>query len=141
MKYMLTYFQLSDMAPSGPRVCKVPPAPPLPLKNSPLEFPPLDLADMSFDFGQISDLPTILPGGEEAAIDSMVDSQLSLAENMEVDMDVADWLDSLVVPTQGNQNQNLISNHIQRWREKEDLSGFLRAAKAHTPVRKTHFET
>lgn len=111
---MLTLFQLSDMAPSGPRACKVPPAPPLPLKNSPLEFPPLDLADMSFDFGQISDLPTILPGGEEAAIDSMVDSQLSLAENMEVDMDVADWLDSLVVPTQGNQNQNLISNHIQR---------------------------
>ena len=111
---MLTYSKLSDMPPSGPRACKVPPAPPLPLKNSPLEFPPLDLADMSFDFGQISDLPTILPGGEEAAYDSMVDSQLSLAENMEVDMDVADWLDSLVVPTQGNQNQNLISNHIQR---------------------------
>lgn len=104
-----------DMPPTGSRACKVPPAPPLPLKNSPLEFPPLDLADMSFDFGQISELPTILPGGEEAAYDSMVDSQLSLAENMEVDMDVADWLDSLVVPTQGsNQNQNLISNHIQR---------------------------
>merc|ERR1719273_2201414 len=74
-----------DMPPSGPRACKVPPAPPLPLKNSPLEFPPLDLADMSFDFGQISELPPILPGGEEAAYDSMVDSQLSLAENMEVD--------------------------------------------------------
>ena len=116
------------MPPTGSRACKVPPAPPLPLKNSPLEFPPLDLADMSFDFGQISDLPTILPGGEEAAYDSMVDSQLSLAENMEVDMDVADWLDSLVVPTQGNQNQNLISNHIQRW--KRVVCILLKAAKA-----------
>ena len=120
---------------TGSRACKVPPAPPLPLKNSPLEFPPLDLADMSFDFGQISELPTILPGGEEAAYDSMVDSQLSLAENMEVDMDVADWLDSLVVPTQGNQNQNLISNHIQRWGED------CKSRRSRAPVIKMHFES
>jgi len=106
--------------PGGPRPCRVPPAPPLPLKNSPLEFPPLDLADMSFDFGQLPELPTLLPGQEEpnGSYDTMVDSQLSLAENMEVDMDVADWLDSLVVPTQtsqnNNQNQNFFIHNIQR---------------------------
>jgi hypothetical protein len=91
----------------------VPPAPPLPLKDSPLEFPPLDLADMSFDFGQLDSLPTILPG-QEASYDSMVDSQLSLAENMDVDMDVADWLDSLVVPTQSSNQSHLIFNQVQR---------------------------
>ena len=75
---------------------------------------------MSFDFGQLPELPALLPGQEEpnGSYDSMVDSQLSLAENMEVDMDVADWLDSLVVPTQtsqnNNQNQNFFINNIQR---------------------------
>ena len=75
---------------------------------------------MSFDFGQLPELPTLLPGQEEpnGSYDTMVDSQLSLAENMEVDMDVADWLDSLVVPTQtsqnNNQNQNFFIHNIQR---------------------------
>lgn len=104
---------------SRPKSCKVPPAPPLPLKNSPMEFPQLDLADMNFDFGQLPDLPAIFPGTEEpvsnnSTYDNMVDTQLGMAEvAMDVDMDVADWLDSLVVPSQNNQNSFLF-NHVQR---------------------------
>ena len=107
-----------DLPTQGPgRPCKVPPAPPLPLKNSPLEFPQLDL-DSSFDFGQLPDLPAIMPGCEDGSLrdtyDSMVDNELSLAENMDVDMDVADWLDSLVGPAMQNGQNNLILGQIQR---------------------------
>jgi len=104
---------------SRPKSCKVPPAPPLPLKNSPMEFPQLDLADMNFDFGQLPDLPAIFPGTEEvvsnnSTYDNIVETQIGMSEvPMDVDMDVADWLDSLVVPSQNNQN-NFLFNHVQR---------------------------
>merc|ERR1739848_983012 len=80
----------------GVKVPEKPPSPPpLPLKNSPLEFPPLDLTDMSFDFG-FSELPDMME--EEGQVSKTGESH---SNNMEVDMDsmdVQDWLDSLVVP-------------------------------------------
>ena len=60
-----------------------------------MEFPQLDFADMSFDFGQIPDLPDML------AVSTQNPNQANPpGDHMEVDMsmDVQDWLDSLVVP-------------------------------------------
>ena len=61
-----------------------------------MEFPQLDFADMSFDFEQVPDLPNIL----EAQNQGQIFSQGSPGDHMEVEMkmDVQDWLDSLVVP-------------------------------------------
>ena len=58
-----------------------------------MEFPQLDFADMSFDFGQIPDLPDILSTQNP-------NQPNPPGDHMEVDMsmDVQDWLDSLVVP-------------------------------------------
>ena len=75
---------------------KPPSPPPLPVKSSAMEFPQLDFADMSFDFGCVPDIPDMLAstnhqGGYGQAV---------TGDQMEVDMnmDVQDWLDSLVVP-------------------------------------------
>ena len=75
---------------------KPPSPPPIPAKNSPMEFPQLDFADMSFDFGQVPDIPEIL--GTQNQDQAYI--QPTPSDNMEVDMnvDVQDWLDSLVVP-------------------------------------------
>ena len=61
-----------------------------------MEFPQLDFADMSFDFGQVPDIPEML----ETQNHDQAYSQPIPGDNMEVDMnvDVQDWLDSLVVP-------------------------------------------
>ena len=61
-----------------------------------MEFPQLDFADMSFDFGQVPDSPNIL----EAQNQDQTFNQGAPGDHMEVDMkmDVQDWLDSLVVP-------------------------------------------
>ena len=71
---------------------KPPSPPPLPGKNSPLEFPQLDFSDMSFDFGQVADIPEILPPHSQGTVGSGHDMEV------DIDMDVQDWLDSLVVP-------------------------------------------
>ena len=75
---------------------KPPSPPPIPAKNSPMEFPQLDFADMSFDFGQVPDIPEML--GTQNQDQAYI--QPTPSDNMEVDMnvDVQDWLDSLVVP-------------------------------------------
>lgn len=117
---------------------KPPPPPPLPvvkttssmdMKTTPTSsmdclFPQLDLADMSFDFGQsaMPDLPPSIFGGSEVVESQgnifdkvkMVEPQgitfdkvMSEGESMEVDQDVADWLDSLVVRPQTG---GLVSN-------------------------------
>ena len=61
-----------------------------------MEFPQLDFADMSFDFGQVPDIPEML----ETQNQDQAHIQATPSDNMEVDMnvDVQDWLDSLVVP-------------------------------------------
>ena len=80
---------------------KPPSPPPLPAKNSLMEFPQLDFADMSFDFGQVPDIPEML----ETQNHDQAFNQPIPGEIMEVDMnmdvpnyDVQKWLDSLVVP-------------------------------------------
>jgi len=69
-----------------------PSPPPLPVKNTSMEFPQLDFADISFDFGENPDISCMMLNQNQA--------QSNVADNMEVDMntDVQDWLDSLVVP-------------------------------------------
>ena len=61
-----------------------------------MEFPQLDFADMSFDFEQVPDLPNI----PEAQNQGQTFNQGAPVDIMEVEMnmDVQDWLDSLVVP-------------------------------------------
>ena len=61
-----------------------------------MEFPQLDFADMSSDFGQVPDIPEML----ETQNQDQAYIQPTPSDNMEVDMnvDVQDWLDSLVVP-------------------------------------------
>ena len=61
-----------------------------------MEFPQLDFADISFDFGQVPDIPEML--GTQNQDQAYI--QPTPSDNMEVDMnvDVQDWLDSLVVP-------------------------------------------
>ena len=61
-----------------------------------MEFPQLDFADMSFDFGQVPDIPNILDSQSQFHTFNQRDP----GDHMEVDMkmDVQDWLDSLVVP-------------------------------------------
>ena len=79
---------------------KPPSPPPLPARNCPLEFPQLDFSDMSFDFGQMPDIPEIL----ETPLQDKAFEEVKDGDNMEVDMDmdVQDWLDSLVVPVNKN---------------------------------------
>ena len=106
----------------GVKVPDIPPvAPPLPNKSSPMEFPPIDLADMSFDFGDIEGMLT--NGAEQprpvtsgASVDT---GQASMEVDM--DMDVQDWLDSLVVPLNTKLHPDLSSqykdkkNEINNW--------------------------
>ena len=75
---------------------KPPSPPPLPVKASSMEFPQLDFADMSFDFGQVPDIPDMLASGNHNGAYKHAAS----GDQMDVDMnmDVQDWLDSLVVP-------------------------------------------
>ena len=61
-----------------------------------MEFPQLDFADTSFDFGQVPDIPNILDSQSQVH----TFNQRAPGDHMEVDMnmDVQDWLDSLVIP-------------------------------------------
>jgi len=71
--------------------CKPPSPPPLPVKNNQMEFPQLDFSDISFDFGETPTIQEMLSQSQQ---------NQNQVNSMEVDMhmDVQDWLDSLVVP-------------------------------------------
>jgi len=78
---------------------------PPPSKHPPMEFPPLDLADLSFDLSQLPELPldAVTPtdsSQDSGCADSFMDDVM--AESMDVDMDVADWLETILP----NKNQN-----------------------------------
>ena len=83
-----------------------PPPPPPPSKHPPpppLDFPPLDLADLSFDLSQLPELP--LDGSTPdsgTGQDSFMEDVMN--DHMDVDMDVADWLETL---PPDNRKQNL----------------------------------
>jgi hypothetical protein len=89
-----------------------PPPPPPPSKHPPMEFPPLDLADLSFDLSQLPELPldsvtptdssqeSLQDSSQESCQDSFMDDVMG--ESMDVDMDVADWLETILP----NKNQN-----------------------------------
>ena len=72
------------------------PRPPSPLPTAPLELPQLDFGDISFDLGQLPDIGWGDLKGEARVVEG--------EEGMEVDMDVADWLDSLI-PSTGQPNR------------------------------------
>ena len=70
-----------------------------------MEFPPLDLADMSFDLGlpEFAGLAWSQPASESQSTLSTTEDSFMEAmgqdintEAMDVDQDVADWLDSLL---------------------------------------------
>ena len=61
-----------------------------------MEFPQLDLADMSFDFGLDNDFESMLEAQEKKV--NGVNKKITPSMDVDMDMDVQDWLDSLVVP-------------------------------------------
>ena len=124
----------------GVKVPEKPPnPPPLPAKQSPPvhQFPQLDLAaDMSFDFGLGSELEGILGtngdnGGEGSTaatnsycpgpinvIGSIGNVNINGGQGMDVDLEddvgVADWLDSLVVPINSKLHPDLSSQYKEK---------------------------
>jgi len=76
-----------------------------------LHLPQLDFGDLSFDLGQLPDLGGWTPdkggwvvGGDPGGggKDWLESSSGGADESMDVDMDVADWLDSLLPPVNGS---------------------------------------
>ena len=107
----------------GVKVPEKPPSPPpLPSKSSPNMFPQLDLADMSFDFGLGPDLEDMLDATETNNVDPVVDQQRTGNSNMDVDMDmdVQDWLDSLVVPLNTKLHPDLSSQYKEKKNDIKD---------------------
>ena len=107
----------------GVKVPEKPPSPPpLPSKSSPNMFPQLDLADMSFDFGLGPDLEDMLDATEANNVDPVVDQQRTGNSNMDVDMDmdVQDWLDSLVVPLNTKLHPDLSSQYKEKKNDIKD---------------------
>lgn len=125
----------------GVKVPEKPPnPPPLPAKQSPTfhQFPQLDLAaDMSFDFGLGSELEGILGNNSNSVgeastaasnnyscsgpinvIGSVGNISVNGGQGMDVDLednvDVADWLDSLVVPINSKLHPDLSSQYKEK---------------------------
>merc|ERR1740128_1266747 len=65
-----------------------------------VELPQLDFGDLSFDLSQLPDLGWDQRGEGSSSQESMAGGS---QESMDVDMDVADWLDSLL-PSNSNAN-------------------------------------
>lgn len=65
--------------------------PPPAYKNPPIDLPQLDFGDLSFDLGHLPEL-----GWAEQLRGDKVGGGGMVDDNMDVDMDVADWLDSLL---------------------------------------------
>ena len=141
----------------GVKVPEKPPnPPPLPAKQSPTfhQFPQLDLAaDMSFDFGLGSELEGILgnnsnSGGEESTavatsysssgpinvIGSIGNISVNGIQGMDVDLeddvDVQDWLDSLVVPINTKLHPDLSSQYKEK---KGEMNNWAHGVWAHLP--------
>jgi len=135
----------------GVKVPEKPPnPPPLPAKQSPTyshQFPQLDLtADMSFDFGLGSELEGILGNnsisvgeGSTAAtnkynglgptnvIGSIDNNGVNGGQGMDVDLeddvDVQDWLDSLVVPINSKLHPDLSTQYKEKKGEMNNWAG------------------
>ena len=106
-----------EKVPENSKTSTPPSPPPLPLKNSPMEFPQLDFADMSFDFGVMPDLPDMLHNQENTNnFENLVENQTNTGDHMDVDMDmdVQDWLDSLVVPLNNKMNPDQPTQHKEK---------------------------
>jgi len=101
----------------GVKVPDKPPCPPpLPQKHSPMEFPQLDLADMSFDFGLDNDFETMLEAQEKKVNGVTKKHGDNPSMDVDMDMDVQDWLDSLVVPP----NPKLHSDLSHQFKDKKN---------------------
>ena len=86
-----------------------------------MEFPPLDLADMSFDFGDIEGMLTngAEPSRPVTSVGNVDTGQASMEVDM--DMDVQDWLDSLVVPLNTKLHPDLSSQYKEK---KNDINNW-----------------
>ena len=79
-----------------------------------MEFPQLDLADMSFDFGLDNDFESMLEAQEKKV--NGVNKKVTPSMDVDMDMDVQDWLDSLVVPP----NPKLHSDLSHQFKDKKN---------------------
>ena len=97
-KFIFFFLELPESVQNfGVKVPEKPPnPPPLPQKNSPMEFPQLDLADMSFDFGLDNDFESMLMDQDKKM--NGVNKKNTDDMDVDLDMDVQGWLDNLVVP-------------------------------------------